>query len=98
MKSAGLAAGMDECGGRNMATIRAKFRCMEITRRSYRTGTSVVLHAVHSFDPAGVNHHFWQATPDGSLVMTITNPAAADDFELGQDYYVDFTPAPGTET
>jgi hypothetical protein len=36
---------------------------------------------------------FWDATPNGSIELTITNPAAAETFELGETYYVDFSRA-----
>ena len=31
------------------------------------------------------------ATPSGELKMSIDNPAAVGYFELGKDYYIDFT-------
>lgn len=39
------------------------------------------------------NEIFGKATPQGEVSMTIANKAAADRFELGKAYYVDFTPA-----
>jgi hypothetical protein len=41
----------------------------------------------------GPNRQWSKATPSGELKMLITNPAAVDQFELGKDYFVDFTPA-----
>ena len=38
---------------------------------------------------------FGKATPAGSIAMLIKNKEAADSFELGKAYYVDFTPAEG---
>jgi hypothetical protein len=32
-------------------------------------------------------------TPSGELKMMVTNPAAIEKFELGKEYYLDFTPA-----
>jgi hypothetical protein len=37
--------------------------------------------------------HFWRSTPSGKIEMLICNQAAADGFETGRSYYVDFTPA-----
>lgn len=34
---------------------------------------------------------------NGSLKMTINNPACFDKFETGQEYYLDFTPAEPAE-
>jgi hypothetical protein len=39
------------------------------------------------------NKHFWQYTPGGSIKLQITNPDALNDFEVGQEYYIDFTKA-----
>lgn len=39
------------------------------------------------------NLKFWNASPSGSLEIGCANLAAAEAFELGKEYYVDFTPA-----
>lgn len=39
------------------------------------------------------NRVFGKNTPNGSIQLTITNPLAAEAFEVGREYYVDFTPA-----
>lgn len=39
------------------------------------------------------NRRYHSATPSGSVELTITNWAAAEFFELGHAYYLDFTPA-----
>jgi hypothetical protein len=44
-------------------------------------------------DKDNENAAFWSATPSGQITMTISNPDAAELFELGESYYVDFTPA-----
>ena len=43
--------------------------------------------------PDHENTRFWHATPAGSLQLTCANLAAVEQFELGKEYYVDFTPA-----
>jgi hypothetical protein len=45
-------------------------------------------------DPAHENTKFWQASPSGSLVLGTVNQSAAEQFELGAEYYIDFTKAP----
>ena len=45
----------------------------------------------------GENEKFWAATPSGSIELGCANLEAAKAFELGQEYYVDFTPAPKAE-
>ena len=39
------------------------------------------------------NKAFWDATPTGSLQLGVVNQDAWSCFELGKDYYLDFTPA-----
>ena len=39
------------------------------------------------------NKSWSEYTPSGSLSMTISNPSAQDFFELGQEYFLDFTKA-----
>jgi hypothetical protein len=41
---------------------------------------------------AGPGNETWSKwTPSGKLEMTITNPEAVAQFEVGKDYFVDFT-------
>ena len=42
-------------------------------------------------DPEHENTKFWQASPSGSLELGTVNEAAAAAFQLGKEYYVDFT-------
>jgi hypothetical protein len=73
-----------------MAT-RAKFRVNQITQYT-GGGKQVKLMAVtDNGDPE--NKAFWNATPAGTLDITISNPDAADFFKVGQAYYLDFTEA-----
>jgi hypothetical protein len=44
-------------------------------------------------DPSHENTKFWQASPSGQLTIGCANLEAAKQFELGKEYYVDFTPA-----
>lgn len=52
---------------------------------------TVVLNPVSGGTPE--NETFFAASPAGELRLTIDNPAGAEIFELGKEYYVDFTPA-----
>jgi hypothetical protein len=40
------------------------------------------------------NRLFWQATPQGELKLTMVNPEAWSQFEMGKCYYLDFSEAP----
>lgn len=44
-------------------------------------------------DPAHENTKFYAATPCGSINLSTINKAAGVYFELGQEYYIDFTKA-----
>jgi hypothetical protein len=44
-------------------------------------------------DPNHENTKFWQASPSGKLELGCINHEAAKQFELGKEYYIDFTPA-----
>ena len=50
---------------------------------------------VYSEDPSSENAKFWNATPAGHIDLGVVNPEAWQHFELGQEYFVEFTPADG---
>lgn len=44
-------------------------------------------------DGSAENKEFFRWTPSGQINIGTLNPAAWKQFELGREYYVDFTPA-----
>lgn len=42
-------------------------------------------------DPKHENSKFWDASPSGGLTLGTINPAAWQYFQLGKEYYLDFT-------
>lgn len=69
--------------------VRAKFFVQEVGRTTY--GGKVVLRAV----TRGEDNKQWaSATPSGEITMTIRNELALDFYDVGEEYYVDFTRAP----
>jgi hypothetical protein len=64
-------------------TVRAKFRTWS------NNGRVVVLNPV--MDGSEENKAFWDATPGGSISLSITNPDALEKFIPGEECYVDFT-------
>jgi hypothetical protein len=96
-----------------MAVVRAKFKVDSIQRtmssRAVKNedGTTryepcemrtIVMTPVHGGnDPDHENAKFWQYTPSGRVELGCVNLAAAEVFELGEEYYIDFTPAGDTE-
>lgn len=82
-------------------SVRAKCR---VTGRHESHGLSkgtgvefvnVTLQPVYSSGDGddAANKEWSKWTPSGQIQLTITNPDAYKQFELGKAYYVDFTPA-----
>ena len=44
-------------------------------------------------DPEHENSKFWKYTPSGSLVLSAWHVEAGNQFVVGNEYYLDFTPA-----
>ena len=42
-------------------------------------------------DPHHENSKFWDASPSGSMILGTVNEGAVSYFELGEEYYLDFT-------
>jgi len=81
-------------------TVRAKFKVTKIEATKSDSGPNAVeLRSVHlapvygNGDPEHENSKFWKYTPTGSVVLGTINPAAWEQFELGGEYYLDFTKA-----
>lgn len=66
--------------------IRAKFVCVE---KSAGEEGDVKLQAVTHGSPE--NEVFYKYTPYGEIKIGILNPNAFERFEVGKEYYVDFT-------
>ena len=48
---------------------------------------------VYPNDDCPENQEYFEASPFGNFEITIQNPDAVKDIEVGKDYYVDITPA-----
>lgn len=71
-------------------TIRAKFKVTSITETEGGLKTAE-LQAVSSGSPENVEFFKW--TPSASIKLATMNPAAAEQFVPGKEFYVDFTAA-----
>lgn len=71
-------------------TVRGKFRCTEEVKSAWlgEAARKVVFEAVYDLE-IPEDRRFYKATPTGRLEMTVDNPTL---FEVGQHYYLDFTP------
>jgi hypothetical protein len=72
--------------------VRTKFKCEVINPDTNGTdGKSIALSAVTSGSEE--NDSFFKFTPAGTVYLSIVDLEAAKQFEVGKEYYVDFTPA-----
>jgi hypothetical protein len=76
--------------------VRAKFKCTQVepSKQSEAEGCATIrLSAVYgNDDPNHENTSFFRWTPSGDICLGIVNVQAAKQFEVGKEYYVDFTP------
>lgn len=70
--------------------VRAKFKCTG-KAKSETDPSAIAVDFMASVDTGNDNIDWSKFTPSGLLSMNITNPPAADKFEIGKDYYLDFT-------
>lgn len=76
-------------------SVQAKVRCIANSSPHWdpegHNGSRVVRFTpVYDPNPEHPNHQWSQATPAGYFEMSITNPAAADAFEVNEEYLVTF--------
>ncbi len=67
--------------------VRAKF---VVTHKS-EDGGHIELSVVTSGSKE--NESFFKYTPSGQVVLNVVNPSASEEFEKGDEFYVDFTKA-----
>ena len=76
-------------------TVRAKFKVHSITRQAGWGGAkecnTIKLGPVTS--GSDENKSFYASTPSGSIEIGVVHKEVSDRFEIGQEFYVDFTPA-----
>lgn len=68
--------------------MRAKFQCLNIVQ--YDGWQEANLNAVYGGSSNAEDNQFSQATPSGTLKISISNPKAKDFFKPGKAYYLDF--------
>lgn len=66
--------------------VRAKFKCAGKTEDGQVSLEAVV-------GGSEENDRFFKYTPGGQVSLATINEAALAQFEVGKEYYVDFTPA-----
>ena len=80
-----------------MTTMRAKLQISSVTKLSAGC-EQLKFHGVaaksYPADGSDEDNTFAKFSPSVALDITIMNPALIGQFEPGQKFYVDFTPAP----
>lgn len=76
--------------------MRAKLRVNDV--EPYDGGENLSFSAVSKSEPydekgSDENNTYASFTPMAELKMTVNNPNLLGKFEVGQEFYVDFTPA-----
>ena len=71
-----------------MKTVRAKFKVSSLTQTEH--GETIKLEPVR--DGSEENKEFFKWTPAGQIEIGTVNSEAAKEFEVGKEFYVDFTP------
>jgi hypothetical protein len=76
--------------------VRAKFYVVSLTKQKMWNGADgigTVIKLSPIMSGSEENKEFYKYTPPGSIELGTVNEAAAEKFEIGKEYYVDFTPA-----
>lgn len=73
-------------------TVRAKLHLTTMTNHEW--GGKTLRFDTRYDDTIPEDQRFQKATPSGHVELMIDNPAALSQFELGKDYYVDFSAVP----
>lgn len=72
--------------------VRAKFQLQQITESAHSSGKTFKFTAV-SADGIPENERYHKYTPSGTIELWVDNPPAVEQWKLGEQYYIDFTPA-----
>jgi hypothetical protein len=79
-----------EPGREVIILVRAKFKVSQIAKTMYGHHT---IHLVPVTGDSPENKEFFKWTPGGQIELNCVNDAATEQFEVGKEYYVDFTKA-----
>jgi hypothetical protein len=77
-------------------SVRAKFVVNSIERKQHwdrSKGETQTIKLTPVTSGSEENNAFYAATPSGTIELTTLNEEAGKQFELGKEYYIDFTPA-----
>ncbi len=81
-------------------TVRAKFKVTSTTQREHWDSQKGHIHEIELqpvMNGSPENEAFYAATPSGVVKLQTVNNDAGTQFELGAEYYLDFTRAAADE-
>lgn len=72
--------------------VRAKFKCVSNKIQEYEKDVNLRNISLEPVINGSLeNEQFFRWTPSGSINLGCVNPNANSQFEVGKEYYVDFT-------
>jgi len=74
-------------------SVRAKFRLQSIKENAGYSAKTLEFWPQYD-QSIPEDQRFSKATPSGRFEMTVDNPVALEQLQLGKDYYFDITPVP----
>lgn len=77
----------------NTIMVRAKFIVQSKTENNGTPDNGFMIELIPVVSGSEENKTFYQYTPCGKITLGVINPAAAQQFEVGKEYYIDFTKA-----
>jgi hypothetical protein len=77
-------------------SVRTKFYVVSLTKQKMwngEDGVGIVINLSPPMSGSDENKEFYKYSPSGSIELGTVNEGAAAQFEIGKEYYIDFTPA-----
>jgi hypothetical protein len=75
-------------------SVRAKFAVVGIEKTKYGQDVMQTIKLNPVSSGSEENKMFWRYSPSGRIELGTVNAEAAAEFELGGEYYIDFSKAP----
>lgn len=75
-------------------SVRCKMQLQAITDHAWSKNSKGLKFSACYDTSIPEDQRFAKATPSAQLEMQVDNPSALEQFQLGEFYYVEFTPAP----
>lgn len=73
--------------------VRAKFKVLSIKKTQFTDGIGSVIELSPVISGSDENKEFYKWTPSGKIELGTINESSAEQFEIGAEFYVDFSPA-----